>query len=158
MNGKLYLSSPWGVFYDEMVAMFGEDPAINVEYDAQNLTIVLRVEGEEKADALTQLLPKFKSFGKVVVRILVLPANALGDPRIKLFQKAFEGNPAFRYTKSVEGAGFGADYVVFAKKVVQFFNDDLGDLNGLKSTLYEDIARDIFEGVGGIFFCTDTEE
>ena len=158
MKERTNISAPWVEFYREVEAMFNEDPAINTEYDEENLTIVLRVEGQEKADALTQLLPKWKSFGNVTIRILVLPANDMGDPRIKLFQKAFEGSPAFRYTASADDAGFSADYVVFAKKVVQFFNDDLSDAHGMKTTLYEDIAKDIFEDVAGIFFCTDTEE
>jgi len=45
-------------------------------------------------------------------------------------------------------------YVLFKNKVVQYFIDNIGDYNGMKSTLYEDIARDIFEDVDGVFFCT----
>lgn len=158
MKGKMNISAPWITFYREMEALFKEDPAVNIEYDEENRTIVLRVAREEKADALSQLLPKMKSFGNVTIKILVLPANELGDTRIKLFQKAFEGNPAYRYTVSADAAGFSADYVVFAKKVIQFFNDDMSDAHGVESTLYEDIAKDIFEEEAGIFFCTDTED
>ncbi len=46
-------------------------------------------------------------------------------------------------------------YILFEPKVVQFFNDDLGDLNGLRSTLYQDIAANVFEDAHeGVFFCT----
>jgi len=47
------------------------------------------------------------------------------------------------------------DYVVFRNEVVQFFNDEMGDPNGLKSTLYQDIAKDVFADKDGIFFCTE---
>jgi hypothetical protein len=43
---------------------------------------------------------------------------------------------------------------VFEKKVVQFFNDQLDDINGNKSTLYQDIAKDVFEKHEGVYFCT----
>ena len=35
-------------------------------------------------------------------------------------------------------------YVVFEKEVVQYWNDNLGDINGLRSTLYQDLAKEIF--------------
>lgn len=41
------------------------------------------------------------------------------------------------------------------KEVVQYFNDNIGDINGNCSTLYEIIARDIFPNVNGIYFCTE---
>ena len=47
-------------------------------------------------------------------------------------------------------------FAVFAKEVVQYYNDDLTDINGLKSTLYEDIARDVFD-IDGINYCTSKE-
>ena len=48
-------------------------------------------------------------------------------------------------------------YVVFKKEVVQYFNDSLGDIHGVCSTLMQDIAKDIFEDTEGVYFCTDTE-
>ena len=47
-------------------------------------------------------------------------------------------------------------YVVFVKEVVQYFNDDLGDANGVCSTLYQDIAKRLFTSTEGVFFCTNT--
>ena len=49
-------------------------------------------------------------------------------------------------------------YVVFRNEVVQYYTDDLGDYFGMASTLYEDIARDLFSEVDGIYFCTNTEK
>ena len=45
-------------------------------------------------------------------------------------------------------------YVVLKKEVVQFFNDNLNDIHGLETTLYQTIAKDVFDGTG-VFFCTD---
>ena len=43
---------------------------------------------------------------------------------------------------------------VFAKEVVQYWNDSLSDPYGKVSTLYQDIAKDIFEDTDGVMFCT----
>jgi hypothetical protein len=53
-------------------------------------------------------------------------------------------------------------YVVFKNRVVQFFNDNLNDPHGVISTLYQDIADEIFADMpyqahGGIAYCTDVE-
>ena len=164
MNSKLTnlnLSAPWVEFYQEIKALFGDDPAIRIDYNQDTRVISLRVEGEEKAAALEALLPKEKTFGNVTVQVQVIPANALKASRLPLFQAAFEGNPAFAYVKvaaDMSALTFGADYVVFKKEVVQFFNDDLSDVYGVKSTLYEEIARDVFGPDAGVFFCTDRED
>ena len=155
------LAAPWITFYHEMEAMFGGDPEIRVELDDSDedeMIIKLYVDNQTKAEALEKLLPMEKKFGNVSVYIEVIPSNE-EDSKVRLFQKAFENNPAFKFIYSVDGVGlFPANYVVFENKVVQFFNDELNDIHGNKSTLYQEIAKDIFENHEGIYFCTDTKE
>lgn len=156
---KLGLSSPWIEFYSEVEAMFKGDPHVRVLYDEENMTMKLYVEGEHKSDALTQLMPTEKKFGKVTLKIEVIPANTgFHDSNVGLYENAFEGNSAFSYAKHVEGLFVpNFTYVVFVNKVVQFFNDNLGDVNGNCSTLYEILAKDIFVVEPGVFFCTDVD-
>lgn len=155
------LAAPWITFYHEMEAMFGKDPEIRVELDDSDedeMIIKLYVDNQSKAEALENLLPMEKKFGNVSIYIEVIPSNK-EESKVRLFQKAFENNPAFKFIYSVDGAGlFPANYVVFENKVVQFFNDELNDIHGNKSTLYQEIAKDIFENCEGIYFCTDTKE
>ena len=155
MERKLELTTPWATFYNEIKAMFGRDPDIKIEYDADENEIKLRVTGQEKAEALTKIMPPEKKFGNVTVKVTVIPANELGAPRADVFQKAFEGNPVLSYVKTVPVFGAEFDYVVFKNEVVQFYNDDISDINGNESTLYENIARDIFKNITGVSFCTD---
>ena len=49
-------------------------------------------------------------------------------------------------------------YVVFKNRVVQFFNDNLNDIYGNISTLYQEIASDVFKEISGVNYCTDIEE
>ena len=159
-NPNVKLSPPWAEFYQEINALFGDDPAINVSYDEEQYVVTLRVEDQNKADALEALLPKERTFGNVTVRVHVIPANCGQSSRLSLFHRAFEGNPAFAHAISVpsSGAAFGAEYILFRKKVVQYFMDDLSDPNGVRSTLYQDIAADVFGADPGVFFSTEYEE
>ena len=162
MDKKVALSAPWVTYAREIGAMFDDDPAIKVEYDEENVEVKLYVEGVKKADAISQLLPVEKAFGGVKLKITVIPANEplSANKQKQLFLDAFEGNPAFETAVAVEGIFSNPiTYVVFRKKVVQYYNDDLGDINGICSTLYQDIAKNIFESqTQGIYFCTDTKD
>ena len=79
----------------------------------------------------------------------------------ELFEVAFKGNPAFAYVvcPSEDIYWVPATYVVFKNCVVQFFNDNLNDCHGLLSTLYQDIAAEIFEDANltSCYYNTDVE-
>ena len=151
------LSAPWETYYREIKALFGSDPAIKIKYDDETKVIKMYVEGQDKADALAELLPSVKMFGNVPVHLDVVPSNFVKANKADTFCKAFDGNPVFAYAKTTEGSHgeFAASYIVFKKKVVQFSNDDLSDVNGNCNTLYQTIAKDIFGEDSGVFFCTE---
>ena len=153
---ELHLSSPWVNFYREIEALFKEDETVRVGFDENACEIRLDVESTVKAEALTKLLPAEKTFGTVTVKVTVIPANT-EETKSNLFELAFTGNPAVSYMQDVESPFGKFTYVVFNKQVVQYFNDDLSDINGLRSTLYQDIAKDVFGEGDGIYFCTDTD-
>lgn len=151
---KLELQSPWILYMRKLAKMFERDPEINVICDEESNTIRLLVNNALKAEALTALLPEEKEFGNVVCKITVIPSNksSVGD----LFQRAFTGNAAVTKIERVDDF-FEDDgvYVIFDPVVVQFFADDIGDFYGNESTLYEDLAREIFEQTPQVHFCTD---
>lgn len=156
---NIKMVSPWIGYYKEIKSLFQEDYTVKVKYDDSKNTIKLYVEDEEKADALAQLLPNRKVFGNITVNIDVIPANKVETPRIDLFRKAFEGNGAVAYIETVDNVSSNAfHFVVFQPEIVQYYNDDLSDINGLRSTLYQDIAKEIFGEREGIYFCTDKME
>lgn len=155
---NLKLVSPWVNYYREIVALFGDDPDIEIDFDEDNYTINMFVNGVEKTEAISELLPEEKVFGNITLRIHVFPSDK-EDTKIDLFRKAFEGNPAFSYAVSVSGVSSNDyNFVVFKNTVVQYYNDDLSDVNGNRSTLYQEIAKDIFEDHFGVYFCTDTKK
>ena len=156
---KLKLSPPWQIFYKEIEAFFKYDPDVKVIYDEDKNEIKLYVEGSKKADALTQLLPTERIFGNIEVKVIIIPANKLKNSKSSLYEDALSGNGALSYIKSATGIFTNPiTYVVFKNTVVQYWTDDLGDINGLHSTLYQEIAKDIFGETEGIFFCTDKSD
>ena len=169
MMARLMLAPPWEIYAKELVEMFRYDKQVHVVLDAENYVVHVYVDSEKKAEALGKLLPESILFGNVTLNISVVPPNSNGVPDradipeapalSTLYLTAFNGNSAFAFLKTVKGI-FPNDltYVVFKNKVVQYYNDDLGDVHGKKSTLYQDIAEHVFAKKEGVFFCTDVEE
>ena len=157
-NQNMKISAPWITYYRQVEALFEKDPAIQVKYDEDDLVIRLYVDGTDKADALTALLPSKVPFGNVVVTVSVIPSNNKSS-RIDLIKKAFEGNPIFAYGTTIEGVTTNPiSYAVFEPEVCQFWNDNLHDPHGLVSDLYENVARSVIGEGEGIFFTTDAKE
>ena len=158
------LSSPWWEYYHKLLALFEQDPEIHMEYDDLKKGIVMRVDNWKKADAIRELLPSEVFFGNVKVKISVITSNYDCIPnRAKLFETAFDGNPIFDQVITIDGSvpiTGGTAYVMFKKKVAQFFNDNLADPRGNSSYLCADIAEDVFGHVEGeaLHFSTSTEE
>ena len=163
---RLKLSPPWVTYVNKVQALFGADPDIRIVYNNNDITLRLYVEDARKADAIDRLLPGYKSFGNIDMYINVVPANGevnLGTISNKeLFDIAFDRNPVYAFSTEVVGILSNTlTYVVFKNKVVQFFNDNLNDIHGLVSTLYQDIADELFEQsseIHGVCFNTDIEE
>lgn len=156
--GNVKLSSPWMNFYHELAALFKKDPEVKVVYDQEENTIKLYVDNADKADALDHLLPASRTFGNVTVTVQVIPANNGEADAATLFKRAFRDNPAMvgiDHNDNLFDNPFS--YVVFRNEVVQYFNDDLSDIHGNCSTLYQEIAKDVFEQHEGVFFCTDSK-
>jgi len=153
---KVKLSAPWTIYTNQIKALFKQDKNVNVVYDETNYTIKIYVNGETKAKAIRALIPATKQFGNIEVKVDVVPSNVENMSRIELIKAAFEGNPALHDIATGELFGQTIYYAVMEKRVVQYFNDDISDANGICSTLYQDLAKEIFGEEGGVYFCTTT--
>ena len=158
MSVQVQVSPPWITLYKMVSKLFERDSEVEVEYNENTYAINLYVKNQRKADALLKLLPMSKEYGNITVSINVIPANQEEESRIELFQEAFSGNGAVSCFYTECGPTQDINYVAFDPVVVQFFNDQLDDANGLKSTLYADIAKEVFGMQDGIFFCTDAAD
>lgn len=162
----LNLSSPWIEYYRKLDAMFQLDPNVRVIYDEdKGPSVKLYVSDGYKADALEELVQKEVKFGKVTMKVSVVPPNnfteepresTTNNPDDELILNAFRNNGAVNYVQFVRDIGaLNVTYVVCRNLVVQYFNDSLCDAHGVRSTLFEDIARDVFVSKPGLYYCTD---
>lgn len=151
------LSAPWYLYVRQVRALFGRDPAVSIEYVDAHKELTLYVIGEAKAEAIGLLLPKEKVFGSVVLKIDVVPANTMGLTTNDIFKRAFDGNPAFKFVETCkpDGCSIPFNFVVFDNKVVQMWTDNLCDINGLDSKLYQDIANEVLDTPPGTYYCTE---
>lgn len=156
---KWDLSAPWVNYYKAVNALFARDPQVKISYDNNNGVypeIFIRVDDLDKADALAHLLPTEKDFGNVTLRINVIPPNHNTESG-NLFKRAFDGNQAMMFVRTMTLPDSSKrSYVVFDKSVVQYYIDDLSDLHGNRSTLYQELAKEVFGPIQDISFCTDS--
>lgn len=160
MNATIKLAPPWVTLIKKMEALFRQDKDVRIEADTAASTpkVKLYVANARKAAALTAILPGSWKFGNVECVIVVVPGNGEAGEfadAAETVGAAFEGNPAVAVIRPVSKGLFkNLVYVAFKREVVQFFNDDLADINGNWSGLYASIAKELLTGVDGVFFCT----
>ena len=162
---RLKLSPPWITYINKLEALFDGDPQIAFNVDLKRQSIVIACNNGDKCAALVRLLPEEKKFGSVLFTIDIdgpMSNRAFVSNR-ELFEVAFEKNPAFAYAVAPAEDVYwypSLTYVVFKNHVVQFFNDNLNDCHGIVSTLYQDIAAEIFEDADlhNVCYNTDIEQ
>lgn len=160
------LSAPWVEHYHELLAFFRHDNEVSVVFDADKMIVKLYVDDVRKAEALEHVIAHELEFGNVTLNVEVVPVNdakefSKGSTQrdiiddMEIWQIIARNNPAIdRIIKQIGIGGMKYTFVMCDPVVVQYFNDNTSDINGLTSTLYENIARDIFTGKAGVFFCT----
>ena len=157
---NLRLASPWCECYGKIKAFFAKDDEISVVLDEEKHDVRIYVDSVMKAAALNELLKKeIKEKEATLCTVTVISpndnavANFMSD--IEKIDQAFWGNPIM---KRIEEARFpfGFTYVVFTPEVVRYYNDSLAEWDRCSSTLYQEIAKEIFEPQDGVFWTTDS--
>lgn len=161
------LEAPWETFKKMVWNLFAQDPEIDVADtliegdDDCDYVLNIEVKNHAKFEALDRVMPQYKIFGNVVLKIVLFDVENIGvNPGVALFETIFKGNPILQDVKNVvDAAGASHGYVRFKPEVVQFFDDNLADYSGNWSGLAEDIAREVFENDStGMYFCTAAKE
>lgn len=157
MKNEFKMAAPWVTYFEKLKALFEQDPEIiNMRLVEENggYRIKIYVAKEDKAYAISKLLPFVACFGNVTVPIVIYSGKE-EDNWIDFFVDAFRGNPIIKEIIESVGPTEDMNYVVFKKEVVQYYNDNMQSMDGFSSTLYENIAREIFkDSPTGTFFCT----
>lgn len=144
------LSAPWYTYYRKLKALFEADPEVRICFHEDTNTVALEAATVEKAEAIRELLPREVRFGNVLltVHVRAVPQSA---PNINsIIRAAFKGNPNFVDCLTSIGPS-SVTFVIFTNKVVQIWNDDITDANGLISTLLEAVASEVLVLPNGVY-------
>ncbi|WP_458459250.1 hypothetical protein [Pseudobutyrivibrio sp.] len=160
---NMKLEAPWYTYQKKVAALFAEDNDIKVngiydldnDIDGANYGFDIEVRKHDKFIALDRAMKKRIEFGNVKLKITLYDEENNGiDDTLNVFSLIFSGNPIMKDVKTIiDNVGVHHNYVRFAPKVVQFFNDDLSDYNGNWSGLAADICKEVFNQVD-TYFCT----
>lgn len=155
-NNEVTLSSPWVIYYRKLRALFDYDPDVVFNFidDSDEPEIKMLVSTIDKADALGRLLPEEMAFGNVTLKITIIPPNPSTMEKEELIERAFRDNPALVSMKTIEMFGGEEHYAMFAKEVVQYPSDDISEYGGVTSTLYQDLAKELFGEEMNLHYCT----
>lgn len=152
---KLTLSPPWYTYHHKVMALFGSDPDIRVrdleKVSDNEYSYMMLIGSQDKAEAIKKILPGEVPIGDVTVRAAILGPDEDGENSAEeiasvcdLFRKAFTGNPHFSRVVTVRyPPGMVLNYCVLKKEIIQFWNDDLSDINGVCSMITSELAREI---------------
>ena len=149
--------SPWQSHFHKLEKLFEGDPQLTVKQDGNHTDIHFYAGDEKKLNALEHVLGEGIDFGNVHVKYFYHIANQLGEVTSNDYEVLFEGNKnVSRIVKGGNPVIGQQTYIVFAPSVVQWFDDNLLDVAGNRSTVMEDIAREVFTGSGkaATSFCT----
>lgn len=150
-------SAPWYGYVNRIRALFGEDPAVKIMFNDDHGILNIYVDGEKKEKAIRRLLPESMHFGNYILEINIILANVKikESSLVETYKDAFDGNPVVNKILTVPLQTNPMTYVVFRNEVVQYWDDNLGDIHGNQSMLMQDIAELVFDDTNGIYFCTD---
>jgi hypothetical protein len=139
------LSSPWMTYYKKLVALFGDDPELNVLWNDDTKSITIESTNTFKIMALEKLLNPVVTFGNITVTVSCRVKDGAEESLSAIFKTAFAGNPHFKGIIEKKVVAMDETFVLFKNEVIQFFNDDTTDYYGNWNGLSEDIMRDIIK-------------
>jgi hypothetical protein len=140
---KAGLSAPWWTTYKKIKAIFEKDPEIEVSdlvegENGQNF-VTLTSANKAKLEAIASLVKDEFKYGNVTLTVQYYYSGS-EEVDLSTFDTAFKGNPI--YVRSYD-AGMGFFYAIFAKEIIQFYNDDLTDAYGNYNAVAADVVSDI---------------
>ena len=154
------VSAPWIGYYRKVYNLFCEDKELTIsdlEDTADGYKFSIESANGDKLQAIEKLIGAVHMVGSVKVTIEYKYANTTATDWEKVYVDAFKGNPNFKeivsHTDPIMQTKFV--YAVFARKVISFYNDNLGDYAGNEHYIPADIVKEIAATDALIHVCTE---
>ncbi len=156
------LNLPYTVwaYFNKLSVMFRKDPDVELEFERVDdfiSKVIIYVNDSNrpgKSDAFAKMLPSRVDFGIHRVYIDIIPNNdSRADHEVLI--DMFYGNPI---VDSFITDHSGRHYIIFKKDILQYYTNDISDVNSLQSVLAEDLARELItDDITNVYFCTASE-
>lgn len=152
------LSPPWHIYANYIKSIFQKDPEVTIivpeETEKSEFVITIKCTNKIKTFAISELLANEIQMGNITV---IINCVYTGSTQVdyNVLNAALSNNPEVsEIVKETSAMMIENTFCVFKKNVIQFFDDNIGDINGNFSGLAEDISRQIFNKETGVFYCT----
>jgi len=167
------LSPPWYTLWNEIKASIGNNPGVTVEDLDTSQTpyiVPISVDNHDTAAAIASIMNLHYQIGNITVDVQVKdPAGNIVTPitpgsvsqLVELVESGLGNNGWFKEVlpKPLYPNAPEVVFVVFAKAVIQFYNDDLSDLYHNYNNVAAFVFRDVLHpSPGGIWLYTSTAE
>lgn len=152
MENTITLSAPWVEYFNKLVTMFRYDPEVHITMSEQDKVVQIRVDNQIKANALAKLLPQEKTFGNITMKIQVIHSGE--EDQIAMLRNALNGNPVVNDIAVFDTIFGNFACVIFEPIVAQYYNDNMRDPSGITTTLYQELAKELFNTDNEIVYCT----
>jgi len=159
-NSETQMNPPAVEMSNKVRELFKLDPKLKLSYSDRTHIVKIVSEDLEKAQAVRYVLPDYiQCFIEVYYKLgdeLILLGSPSGyHADVKIFRKAFEGNPLWVYThewheKAISNAHCWAGFI---PTPVCYVNDDLSNLYGDAVVLPVDLAKEVLD-TDGIHYCS----
>jgi hypothetical protein len=155
MSNSVKLLPPWHTLHALVKATVGRDESVEVaalDESSMPYVITLKLSGQKaKAQALSNILKTHFDIGNITVVTKVFSDEEEMQPvsptKVEdvpiIIETALKDNPLYSRVETSSFSSIHRAYLIFAKEVVQFYNDDLSD----RYKNYNAVAADAFSEI-----------
>lgn len=157
---ELDLSAPWYVFHTQVFKLFEQDAEVIVDEELEEtetgFTFGIYSKNAKKIQAIKKLIGSKVVFGNVAVEIDY--GENEDEDIAEIWKDAFSGNPLFCGIVSADMPFYGScDYAIFKRDIIDFYGDDISDVNGNLHYIVADLVKEVVNSKG-IFICTEGKD
>lgn len=155
------LSPPWYQYQRQVLNLFQGDPELKIsdleEVNDGEYTFSIESQNGAKLQAIEKLIGRTKMIGNVKVVIDYKYADGSNESWAEVVEAAFQGNPLFKEVIVERDPIMQVEfsYAIFARDIISFWNDNLGDYSGNEHYIVADLAKEVVSAKTNINFCTE---
>ena len=144
-GSKVGLSAPWTRYAKLIYNLFEKDPSIEVTRDNEEssgiFNIYIKSPEATKLAAIKKILGESIEMGNITIQINYEDTSE--NATLEDYREAFKDTGYLVACESLETPIGNYDCPIFAKEIIQFFNDDTSDIYGNCNIIVADAVKEV---------------